>query len=245
MVWEPKMASKRFFLLWFFYINSVIGLMLISYWMGIFQLGFQYDKSYLSFVILGWWVIAEAVIGLNVWSQTREFRALESFKKQLAVDNNLKSVLMMPQFENTLVAKHVDYIVRRYENSKQSVDQTQMAAALERRLMNRNSFGWLASNLMVFLGLLGTVIGIVLTFWPFIDTTTAIDIARIQTHLSSIFAGVGAAFFPSIYSAIFCVFILISDRISNNSTHTLLNDLTAFSETEVLSYVERTNADTQ
>jgi len=239
------MADKKFFLLWFFYINSVIGLILLSYWMGIFQLGFQYDKSYLSFVILGWWVVAESVIGLNVWNQTREFKCLNGFKKQLAIGNNLNSVLAMPQFNNSLVANYAAYMLRRYENSKQSFDQTQMAAALERKLMNRNSFGWLASNLIVFLGLLGTVIGIVLTFWPFINTSVAIDIARIQTHLSSIFAGVGAAFFPSIYSAIFCVFILISDRISNNSTHALLNELMAVLETDVIAHVEYTNADTQ
>jgi len=183
------------------------------------------------------------VIGLNVWNQTREFKCLNGFKKQLAIGNNLNSVLAIPEFNNSLVVKYATYIVHRHKNSKQSLDQTQMAAALERKLMNQNSFGWLASNLMVFLGLLGTVIGIVLTFWPFIDTSMVIDIARIQTHLSSIFAGVGAAFFPSIYSAIFCVFILISDRISNNSTHALLNELIAVLETAVLAQVEYANAD--
>ena len=239
------MFSKKFFLIWFFYINSVVGLILLSYWMGIFQLGFFYDKSYLSFVILAWWAIAETVIGLNVWNQAKEFKALENFKKQIMIDKNLARALMMPEYKNTLVATYSEYLLRRNMNSKQPIDQTQMAAALERRLMNRSSFGWLASNLMVFLGLLGTVIGIVLTFWPFIDTTVVIDVARIQTHLSSIFSGVGAAFFPSIYSAVFCMFILISDRIFNNSTHKLLNDLTAFFETNLLHHMEDTNADTQ
>ncbi len=240
-----NVANKKFFLIWLFYINSVVGFILITYWMGMFQLGFQYDKSHLSFVILAWWIIAEAVIGTNIWNQTKEFKALENFKKQMVHIQNLTDLVQLSCYKNTIVAMHVSYILNRYKNSKNPVDQTQMASALERRLMNRSSFGWLAANLMVFLGLLGTVIGIVLTFWPFIDITTSLDVTKIQMHLSSIFSGVGAAFFPSIYSAVFCVFILISDRIFNNSTHKLLNDLTEFSETEVLRYLETLNANTK
>jgi biopolymer transport protein ExbB/TolQ len=239
------MANKKFFLLWLFYINSVLGLIIIASFFGIFQIGFVYDKSYLSYVIFAWWAIAEAVFATNLWNQSREFSMLSQFREQLQQTKDLDLVMLEPKFKGSLVQSHVNYIRQRYFNSKQPVDQNQLIAALERRLMNLNSFGWLASNLMVFLGLLGTVIGIVLTFYPFIDNNTAIDIARIQSHLSSIFSGVGAAFFPSIYSAIFCIFILISDRISNNSTYRLLNELATFSETEILIYVEKRSNNAQ
>lgn len=88
---------------------------------------------------------------------------------------------------------------------------------IEKKLNKKLEFNWIAMNIMVFMGLIGTIVGIIITFYPFIVDVSMISTDAIKNVLPIIFSGLGIAFFPSLVSAIFSVNLIISDRILQNN----------------------------
>lgn len=95
--------------------------------------------------------------------------------------------------------------------------------SIEQKLDKKLEFNWIALNIMVFMGLIGTIIGIIITFYPFIANVSLISADKIKDILPVIFSGLGVAFFPSLVSAIFSVNLIITDRILQNNISYVLN----------------------
>ncbi len=88
-------------------------------------------------------------------------------------------------------------------------------------LWNTHSFVSFMSELIVALGIFGTVIGVILSLMPFFALTT-FDIASLQPHLLKMFSGIAIAFFPTAISIMVKIFLDCHSRLHQNAVIDLL-----------------------
>lgn len=246
--------THKILLFWLIYIVTIIGSIGIAGYTGILQNGFLFDKSHLTFVIFGFWMISEIIIGFIIYNSSKQLSNLQLIKKWLKenpltditiIDGviTLKSDTTYYTLKNDWFSRHINNLILRYTQSsrKSSFNQKILLDSLSDKIFTKNNWAYNSSTTIILLGLVGTVVGIILTFYPFLDATVIIDVNRIKESLGLIFAGVGAAFYPSAFSAIICVFLQFLDKILSIASAEIVDEITNLSETYILPCLEKTD----
>ncbi|MCS7317093.1 MAG: MotA/TolQ/ExbB proton channel family protein [Candidatus Dojkabacteria bacterium] len=169
---------------------------------------FIYDKSYLSILILFVWIFFEIKIGKDIYLLAKNSYIMEK-----------KSEEVLLKYKNTYFHEFLN-----------SENKIQYKSYIQQKMDKKLEFNWIMLNIMIFLGLIGTIVGIIITFYPFINEENNLQITNIKNILPTIFSGLGVAFFPSLASAIFCTLMIVSDRILQNSISYFMNKFKEKSE---------------
>jgi hypothetical protein len=85
-------------------------------------------------------------------------------------------------------------------------------AALIQRLRDMHGFGRLSGDIIVALGIFGTVCGVILTLMPFLGVTK-FEVSLLQPELLKMFTGMAVAFFPTALSILLKVLLDINDHL--------------------------------
>ena len=171
-----------------------------------------------------------------------EGRVIKDFKIKNGVLSILSTCGNMYTVPASYLSEHVKRLYKRSEHwqgNTRRFDQGVLLQNLQEKLFDRNSWGFHAAQMLLMFGLIGTILGIILTFWPFLSTTQVLNITAIQENLSKVFAGVGAALFPSAFSAVYAVLSMFNDKMLNSGTVELSDQITNISETYVVPTVEK------
>jgi hypothetical protein len=184
----------------------------------------------------------EAIKNLQLFLE-KEDAHLEISETHISVKNDKNNHEF--SLDKSIVGQHIRNIIKS-KVSPDKLGQKLYIDLLGNKIYNRNTYAQHASNLIVFFGLFGTIVGIIMTFWPYMQAGNVGNmILKIQSELGAVFSGVGAAFYPSAFAAIACIFLIINDRILMLATSELIDKITILTENYIIPMVKHEHSKTQ
>ena len=150
---------------------------------GLIRIALDADRSYISAVILGVYALASAhwlVLAKRLSDERARFRALEQGHGAHATAGGL-------------IGEFLDN-VRERESAE---EPAALVAAFGDALMNRHALGHFASDALLKLGLLGTVVGFILMLLP-VSKIDAFEPALMQRLLAGMSEGMAVALYTTL-----------------------------------------------
>lgn len=140
----------------------------LLWWHGLWHVVFTQDQTYLSGIIVVLFLLVTLYLGRCAWRITDEFKQAESLLE--------RSINATSQNSDSPAHRHAqspipqswadDYVQLLRQSQQQADGGQQLAESLQSRLVEQvyggHSSGWFLSDVLLRLGLMGTVIGFVL-----------------------------------------------------------------------------------
>ena len=173
----------------------------LLYYLGLFGLIIESDKSKISLVILFIYFISSMLWFFNALSLDKEISSLDS-----------------PN-ENTLIGRFIKEI-----ELKSEYGSLNKLSLLEDELSNRHSIGYLIVDILLKLGLTGTVIGFILMLLP-IGEIRDFDPQILQKLLSTMSGGMAVALYTTLTGLITSMLLKFQYFLLDSSLSQTLNHL--------------------
>ncbi len=201
-------------------INSFFSLLLYAaFLLGWVEKVYASDSSYLSYVIslvfvLSWSISIYAALWIN--------------KESNKLNDNIESGIAYEYF--ILIKKKFTGI------SKLNYDHSLLASTLQAKMYLRIRFISYSANLLILLGLIGTVIGFIIAVGGLGDSLAGgQNLARVQTVLGQIVNGMGIALFTTLLGSIFGgIWLQLHYEILSTSIEKLIITIIEKAESEII-----------
>lgn len=197
---------------WAIYAASVLFVLIGSIKIGVLGLVIGFDVTYLGTAILGIYVATEIVLGYQHITIDR------SVASCMRLSNVIKDAEVEHGEEGTfLITGHTIYhltdpeLARSVRSVSMTGDRPDESKILD-SLHETHGIVRLAGEMIVALGIFGTVCGVILTLIPFLGITK-FDVALLQPELLKMFTGMAVAFFPTALSILLKVMLDINEHL--------------------------------
>lgn len=187
------------FLQWLLFMATLVFVMWLAWDYGFLALVFQNDPTRIS-VIIGLIFLGGTVhCALRVWylsNQLNEAALISSKGKRVSIklENNLL-LFNGKEITESLVSRFLlDMLRKNRQSLNESEQQTtsELMDVLAEQASGQHETGWFFANLLIKLGLLGTVVGFVLMLTSVADISS-IEFADLQEVIAKMAVGMGVA----------------------------------------------------
>jgi hypothetical protein len=196
------MYHKHLFTLhWMLLAAGMVILAFVIWQHGLFHQLFHSDVSRLSSIILLVFLIASFHAAFHLFRFSRDTEAVrqqDEKLKRLPLTERFR-ILSSGQGFPSRLKKQLSAIASRYEsmNSAASLENTMLMQMLDNQIKAPVRLGWLLSDLLIKLGLLGTVIGFILMLGAISDGGS-VDSSNIDVLLTDMGSGMRVALFTTL-----------------------------------------------
>ena len=182
-------STGRTFLYWL----AIAGLLVLGavlfVQLGLFALFWEQDTSRLSLVILGGLVIASAHAGYRSWLMDKEYESARDLAS---------SPTAQPGDDTSSIAQDYQHAVARaLANGRNAADLVNLGTDLQQQVRAGHASGWFVADLMIKLGLLGTVIGFIFMLNSVAQMETT-DLNAAKLMLTQMSGGMRIALFTTL-----------------------------------------------
>ena len=140
-----------------------------------------------------------------------------------------------------LVADHIKSLIEKAKaQAKGRIDQTLLLRSLADRLRGSNGFGAFASDTLMKLGLLGTIIGFIIMLAP-IATLDAADKVAMKSSMGMMSDGMAVAMYTTLAGLVGSILVKIQYYMLDAATQRVFSDAVTLTETHVTPVLERRN----
>jgi biopolymer transport protein ExbB/TolQ len=199
---ERAFAFKYLLLLRFALVNlagfALLGAAYMQGWIGIAH---RADTTYQSHVIFGVFLVGLAICGQKVWRTSRELNLAKRFDP------------FRP--EPSLALRYVAQIKGRPGESRALA-----ASALKLKLSSRTGVVRFTANLVVLLGLIGTVVGFIMALGG-VDPEAGGDASAIGPMVSTLIKGMSVALYTTLVGAVLNIWLMINYQMLSSATVSL------------------------
>ena len=174
---------------------------------GLLAIILEGDKSHISKVIAGLWIISSIYwlyLSKTISDERNSFENMEFKNKELLVSKFFYSL-------------------------KKKEDKDVLINAFESEFEKKISYGFVASDVALKLGLLGTIIGFILMLKPIADLNSTSP-EDLKMALSSMSSGMAVALYTTLTGLIVSTLLRIQFHFSATWIISLLNDLAFYTE---------------
>jgi len=189
----------------------LLTLILFGFWIlndqGLIELVLQGDKSHISKAIIILWAITTVYwiyLSKNVYAEKTSINSESDINPNLSIGKYLEAI-------------------------DKGEDKDLLLKALETEYAKKLSFGWLAADISLKLGLLGTVIGFILMLQP-ISELNITSPEELKIALSSMSSGMAVALFTTLTGLVSSILIRLQFQLTSSSIATLINEITFIKE---------------
>jgi hypothetical protein len=205
----------------------MLGLIFFGFYIafdaGMVELMLTSDRSYISYVIIGLYLIAS---GHWFWLS----RALSSERAQFsAVEVNLATNSDSVANEHSLVGRYLSNWAAKGSQG----DPRALLEAFNDDLTNRHALGHFAADVLLKLGLLGTIVGFILMLLP-IGEIKEFDPSVIQTLLSAMSGGMAVALYTTLAGLITSTLLQLQYHVLDTSAADLATRLAVLTEVHLV-----------
>jgi MotA/TolQ/ExbB proton channel family len=123
-----------------------------------------------------------------------------------------------------------------------AIDQSLLLETFEAELRLGHELGWFVADLLLSLGLLGTVVGFILMLAPIANLDTS-DHNAIQTALAAMSGGMAVALYTTLTGLIGGILLKVQGFLLDGAVHELVRRMTRLTEVYVLPAIERRRCD--
>lgn len=244
------LITHKIFLYWLLYLSIVLFGTAISLMVGLPQLVLNHDHSYLSVVLIGMYVVAEILAGKQAIWVSKLHRtvndSMDWFKS-----NKVISIKNMEDGSVTLYSDNeswslkpgpfTDLIVSLRDKSRNGkggyVEQRALIDAFVENLDRRTNIGDFIASRIVWVGILATIVGVIMAFWPFQQQGMSIDAMR--SHLGDFFSGVAVAFIPTAVSFVFKIILDFNTKIIQDGISEIIETVTVTGASYIVPHLEK------
>ena len=197
------------------------GLVLFGFFIaaerGLVSLALDSDKSYISYVILGLYTLASIHWLWLAWSLTGERRQFVTLEKSVSLEE-VGDVPVAPVGGGLLSSFLANL------HSKRNSDPTALLEAFADELANRNAFGHFISDVLLKLGLLGTIVGFILMLMP-VGEVQEFDPSLMQKLLGAMSTGMAVALYTTLTGLITSTLLKLQYHVLDASAAQLVTRL--------------------
>ncbi len=195
--------SHRLFLQWLTIILVVLFGFYLAWDLGMITALLTYDKSYISSVIVAIFAVITITAGFRVAFLSREINRAEHIAillyesgGDMQIKDNGRVFSAGRPMPVCLLHEQIQKQLMRRQRGNRTDTSRLMLENMEKDISANHDFGWFIADIMIKLGLLGTVIGfiIMLSSVAVIDNA---DITTIQNMLVDMSAGMRIALFTT------------------------------------------------
>ena len=225
-------------LLWMIYTGVCIfaGVVLWRYgWIGLMITS---DRTYISSFIALLYVMTSAHCLWRTMAIAREGEAARRAHAILSAVDGTKP-LDTAALPAGLVTDHIRSLVTKAKaQAAGRIDQTLLLRSLADRLRGSNGFGAFASDTLMKLGLLGTIIGFIIMLAP-IATLDAADKASMKSSMGLMSDGMAVAMYTTLAGLVGSILVRIQYYMLDAATLRVFSDAVTLTETRVTPALER------
>ncbi len=230
---------NRNFVVWIA-INCLMALVFAGLYFFLSRQGFS-DTSGISYIIFAFFLLFYAINFLNcMYFRSEQKNLLECETPQYVLEGD--TILFRGR---GLLKNHVNFISKVYGSLKDGkVDQNRSLEVLANRLTRRESFVVLGSNLLITLGLIGTISGLIIAITGLESVMESLDSSGGQMMVSGLkkaLQGMGTAFYTTLFGAILGGFFLkLLHQACINMAEEIVEEISLISEIHILPSLKKT-----
>jgi len=204
----------------------VLGLVGFGFYLvaerGLVTLALDADKSYISYVILGLYLLASGHWLWLAYTLTAERRRFASLESELAANDG--EINNQTPSEEGLLGEFLANLKK-----KKDGDPSALLTAFGDELANRHALGQFASDVLLKLGLLGTIVGFILMLLP-VGEIEQFDPSLMQKLLSSMSGGMAVALYTTLAGLITSTLLKLQYHILDASAAELATRLAVLTD---------------
>jgi biopolymer transport protein ExbB/TolQ len=209
---------------------------------GLLHLMLTSDRTYISSVI----AVLYIVTCIHCFVRTR------AIAREGEVGQRCRAILASPDGASALeadakslpkglVTDHIRSLIEKARaQAKGRIDQTLLLRSLADRLRDSNGFGAFASETLMKLGLLGTIIGFIIMLAP-IATLDAADKVAMKSSMGLMSDGMAVAMYTTLAGLVGSILVKIQYYMLDSATQRVFSDAVTLTETHVTPVLERRN----
>jgi hypothetical protein len=242
------LVTHRVFLFWLLYLVIVIfGLSALTY-LGLPQTALHHDHSYLTLLLFAMYGTAEVLAGRQAWLVSKENCAADRVINWLSrhkltgitLGRDGEVVLRSHapkrlQVDKSAIGSHFALLCLKAHAGQRQISQSTLIDVTADRLYSRTMIADFIGARIVWVGILATILGVIMAFWPMID---GVSIDAMKTNLGAFFGGIAVAFIPTAVSFVCKIILDFNTRIVVSGVRDLLDKIASVSETIVLPFLD-------
>ena len=190
---------------------------------GLFALFWEQDTSRLSLVILGGLVIASAHAGYRSWLMDKECESV----RHLALSGTAQSGNNAP----SVAGDYQRAVARAIANGRNAADLVNLGTDLQQQVRAGHASGWFVADLMIKLGLLGTVIGFIFMLNSVAQMETT-DLNAAKLMLTQMSGGMRIALFTTLAGLSSGLILGVQYQLLDRAAETLFGLIVAAVDTQ-------------
>ena len=160
-------------------------------------------------------------------------------RDSITIDDDMLKLTNGTQLMDGVVTEHIHDLVKKGCSGTKQLDQTLLLQAFSDKLSGRQEIGFLISDLMLRLGLLGTVIGFIFMLGPLASIQT-IDVSSMRSVLSTMSGGMAIALYTTLVGLIGGILLRLQYFFVERSVEDLVAMTTEITEVFVVPVLENT-----
>lgn len=240
---DTSAPERRALLFWMIFTGLSVFAAVLLWRYGLLHLMVTSDRTYISSVIAVLYVVTCVHCFLRTRAIAREAAVGERCRAILAaaVDGDAELEADAKSLPKGLVTDHIQSLIEKAKaQTRGRIDQTLLLRALADRLRGSNGFGSFASDTLMKLGLLGTVIGFIIMLAP-IATLDAADKVAMKSSMGLMSDGMAVAMYTTLAGLVGSILVKIQYFMLDAATQRVFSDAVTLTETRVTPVLERRN----
>jgi hypothetical protein len=239
----PPAESRDYLpLLRWMVLMSLIGFGFVVLWrFGLIQLMFATDRTHISSLILGLFVLTTLHCLAQTWAVSQELIAARAFREQITEDPGGLALLLTDPArisEDSIIGRHVRNLISKARTQRgRRIDQTLLLRALAERLRGREKLGLFVSESLLRLALLGTAVGFILMLIP-IAGLRAFDAETLRKALAGMSGGMATALNITVTGIATALLLKLQYFFLDKAVGELYGNITDITEVHVVSALE-------
>jgi len=233
-------SEREALLFWMIFTGLSIfaGVLLWRY--GFIRLMVNSDRTYISSLIVVLYVITSCHCFWRTRAIAREGAAARRCRVVLSAPDGTKALHVDAQMLPAgLVTDHIHSLVTKAGTQGAGrLDQTLLLRSLADRLRGSNGFGSFASDTLMKLGLLGTIIGFIIMLAP-IAGLDAADKVAMKSSMGLMSDGMAVAMYTTLAGLVGSILVRIQYYMLDAATQRVFSDAVILTETRVTPALER------
>jgi hypothetical protein len=227
-------------LLWMIFTGLCVFAVAVLWRYGLIHLMVVSDRTYISSFIAVLYVITSLHCLWRTLAIARDGEAARRAREILSAVDGARALhddaKLLPPGP---VTDHIRSLVTKARaQAAGRIDQTLLLRSLADRLRGSNGFGAFASDTLMKLGLLGTIIGFIIMLAP-IATLDAADKAAMKSSMGLMSDGMAVAMYTTLAGLVGSILVRIQYYMLDAATQRVFSDAVTLTETRVTPALER------
>jgi MotA/TolQ/ExbB proton channel family len=224
---------------WMIFTSLTLLAFVLLWFYGLAQKAAASDPTHITLFIMLLYVAASLHCLWRCLAISRETRAERRLAASI-VDSEQPLQRISRVAADGVVAAHIRSLMTKSElrGDERKFDQTLLLRVLAERLSGSNSLGAFASDLLMKLGLFGTIVGFIMMLAP-IAGLNAEDQTAIKSSMSLMSEGMAVAMYTTLAGLIGSILVKIQYQLVETATNKLFVSAVALTEVHVVPVLER------